>query len=159
MHYFSMDLVADSTLIDADRSAALPEFGIEITGYHATYESVGGQVDVYAYPLTELEKEAGASREDWQEIASVVGHHTTGLVKEVTKAAKDAEESGDLAAAKADTAGEPAASNVVSIDAGQETDEEEPEEDEPDGDAAAEPEEDKPWFVPEPTRRRRTSSK
>src|SRR5215218_796613 len=37
--------------------------------------------------IGELEKEAGTSREDWKEIASVVGLHTNALASELTKVA------------------------------------------------------------------------
>jgi sec-independent protein translocase protein TatB len=84
------------------------------------------QARAYATHLTkdfndvvgELEKEAGASREDWKEIASVVGLHTQTLRDEVKKVADQIEvigsevESTNGAASGTPTAPAPA-SNVV----------------------------------------------
>ena len=104
----------------------------------------------------ELQKEANVSQEDWKEIASVVSRNTGELGKELTRAAKDAEEAGDLALAKASEPVAPATTNGNGAN----------------GAAAAEPEEkpaettedasaeEKPWYEPEKTprasRRRRS---
>jgi Sec-independent protein translocase protein TatA len=103
--------------------------------------------------ISELEKEAGASREDWKEIASVVTRHTGDITKEIDRVATQVERAGDFD-------GPPAAepSNVVAFDSGRTTDaatatEEPPT---PDAEAESEPEEPKPWFVPERSTRRRT---
>ena len=52
--------------------------------------------------VADLEKEAGTSREDWKEIASVVTRHTGSVGQELTKLGRDVEKSGDLAEAKAE---------------------------------------------------------
>ena len=112
----------------------------------------------------ELEKEVGASRDDWKEIASVIRREGTGLsnlLNETTKEMTDEVESAtgeanvDLEAAKA----EPPPDNVVSIDTARNGD----------GEDGAEPAaatmeaaeegstEEKPWYVPERTTSRRRS--
>src|SRR3972149_11373921 len=50
--------------------------------------------------VSELEREAGVSREDWKEIASVVTRQTGDLTKELEKVAGQVEISGDLELAK-----------------------------------------------------------
>jgi len=50
--------VAGLELTAHDDQAAVPEFGIEIAGYHATYASEQGTFEVFVYRATELEKEA-----------------------------------------------------------------------------------------------------
>jgi sec-independent protein translocase protein TatB len=107
--------------------------------------------------VADLEKEAGASREDWKEIASVVTRHTGSVGQELTKLTREVEKSGDLAEAKAD------ATSVAALEApssngngnghsaldGESTS------------AAESPDsteiEEKPWYVPEKTTRRRAS--
>jgi sec-independent protein translocase protein TatB len=112
----------------------------------------------------ELEKEVGASRDDWKEIASVIRREGTGLSgmlndtkTEITSEIESAQSEAnlDLDAAKA----EPAPDNVVSIDAARNGD----------GEDGAEPAaaatdaadegstEEKPWYVPERTTSRRRS--
>jgi sec-independent protein translocase protein TatB len=114
----------------------------------------------------ELEKEVGASRDDWKEIASVIRREGTGLSailndtsREVTAEVESAtsEANVDLEAAKA----EPTPDNVVSIDAARNGDSE-ADGAEPAmvaaGDNADEgPAEEKPWYVPERTTSRRRS--
>ena len=104
--------------------------------------------------VSELEREAGVSREDWKEIASVVTRQTGDLTKELEKVAGQVELSGDLELAKAET---PPA-NVVPFET---TRSEEPP---ADGEAAPAPAEgtpesageEEPWFVPQtPSSRRR----
>jgi len=102
--------------------------------------------------ISELEKEAGASREDWKEIASVVSRHTGDITKEIDRVATQVERAGDFNSAPT---AEP--SNVVAFDSGRTADgatvtEEPPA---PDAEAESEPEEEKPWFVPERSTRRR----
>ena len=107
----------------------------------------------------ELQKEANVSQEDWQEISNVIKRNTGDVGKELERAAKDAEEAGDLALAKANepvstttngngTNGSPTANGAA----------EEPEEAETTGETPAE---EKPWYEPEKTtrtsRRRRSS--
>jgi sec-independent protein translocase protein TatB len=112
----------------------------------------------------ELEKEVGASRDDWKEIASVIRREGTGLsniLQDTTNEIKtevdeaQAQANLDLDAAKTD----PPPDNVVSIDTartGEGEDGAEP--------AAAATEagsegsaEEKPWYVPERTTSRRRS--
>lgn len=103
--------------------------------------------------VSELEKEAGASREDWKEIASVVTRHTGSVGQELTRLTKDIEKSGDLADAKADPVAAIEAPSTngnghaptesESTPAGETTDATETEE--------------KPWYVPERTTRRRST--
>jgi sec-independent protein translocase protein TatB len=98
----------------------------------------------------ELEKEAGASREDWKEIASLVTRHTGDLGRELDRVGTQIERAAqvDLEEAKAEP--EERSSNVVPFEApgmnGSEAKAEEPE-------AEAGPEQ--PWYVPEGTNRRR----
>ncbi len=112
----------------------------------------------------ELEKEVGASRDDWKEIASVIRREGTGLSgilndtkTEVTSEVESAraEANLDLDAAKAD----PTPDNVVSIDAARNGDGDEGAEPAPAAaDAADEGStEEKPWYVPERTTSRRRS--
>ena len=109
----------------------------------------------------ELEKEVGASRDDWKEIASVIRREGTGLSSilndtktEITSEVESAkaEANVDLEAAKA----EPTPDNVVSIDTARNGDGEEPVPvtAEPSADGASE---EKPWYVPERTTTRRRS--
>jgi sec-independent protein translocase protein TatB len=106
----------------------------------------------------ELQKEANVSQEDWQEISSVIKRNTGDIGKELTQAARDAEEAGDLALAKANepiatsTNGNGANGAAVAKEA----------EDKPAEEASDEaPAEEKPWYEPEKTprasRRRRPS--
>jgi len=112
----------------------------------------------------ELEKEVGASRDDWKEIASVIRREGTGLSsilndtsREINDevAAVKAEANLDLDAAKAD----PPPDNVVSIDTartGEGEDDTEPAAVATDA-ADGETTEEKPWYVPERTTSRRRS--
>ena len=107
--------------------------------------------------VADLEKEAGASREDWKEIASVVTRHTGSVGQELTKLTREVEKSGDLAEAKAEpppvAALEAPSSNGngnghsavdgESTSVAESTDTTETEE--------------KPWYVPEKTTRRRSN--
>jgi Sec-independent protein translocase protein TatA len=113
----------------------------------------------------ELEKEAGASREDWKEIANVVTRNTGAVGKELSRFGRDLEEQRDLTDIKELTADKP--TNVVPIaqkpDAVEEAETEEL-------DVAIEPvatvngngeqaeqDEEKPWYVPERASRRRST--
>jgi sec-independent protein translocase protein TatB len=101
--------------------------------------------------VSELEKEANVSREDWKEIGSVLNRHTGDIGKELNKVTRDIEDSGDLDKAKAE---EP--SNVVSIDGsrnGESTEAKEAAANGTNGEAPAETDEEKPWYVPEKPRR------
>jgi sec-independent protein translocase protein TatB len=107
--------------------------------------------------VSELEKEAGASREDWKEIASVVTRHTGAVGQELSKVTRDIEQAGDLNEIKKT---EPA-SNVVPIEeARTETNGAHANGDgaeaeaSPEGAAASD---EKPWYVPERASRRRSS--
>jgi sec-independent protein translocase protein TatB len=115
----------------------------------------------------ELEKEAGASREDWKEIANVVTRNTGAVGKELSRFGRDLEEQRDLTDIKELAADKP--SNVVAIDqkAASVEDDETEELDvvvEPvatengNGNGAeAKTEEEKPWYVPERASRRRST--
>jgi sec-independent protein translocase protein TatB len=118
--------------------------------------------------IGELQKEANVSEEDWKEISSVVSRNTGELGKELERAAKDAEEAGDLALAKAN---EPVASSTngngstgtaaaKTAEAEAEPGEAAVEDAEASEDGGADAEE-KPWYEPEKTtrasRRRRSS--
>ena len=104
----------------------------------------------------ELQKEANVSQEDWKEIANVVSRNTGELGKELTRAAKDAEEAGDLALAKASEPIPPATANGNGANGAAAA---EPEE-QPAGTTDEAPAEEKPWYQPEKTprasRRRRS---
>jgi len=113
--------------------------------------------------MGELEKEAGASREDWKEIASLVTHHTGGVQREISKLTGEIEKAGnvelDLAASQLP---EPA-SNVVPFDGNRNGDAAEQgvplgeRTEAADGDGAEPRGEDaQPWYVPERTTRRRS---
>jgi sec-independent protein translocase protein TatB len=109
----------------------------------------------------ELQKEANVSQEDWKEIANVVSRNTGEVGKELTRAAHDVEDAGDLALAKAEE--EPVATaskngNGANGSTPQEAEAKSEEEAEP---AEETPAEDKPWYEPEKTprasRRRRST--
>lgn len=101
----------------------------------------------------ELQKEAGTNTEDLKEIGSLFTRHAGDIGTEIAKVTRDLEDTGDLAAAKAQ---EP--SNVVPID-GARDGAAEPVAQSTDGAAEAAPAEEKPWYVPEKPRasRRRSS--
>jgi sec-independent protein translocase protein TatB len=109
--------------------------------------------------MGELQKEANVSQEDWKEITSVVSRNTGELGKELKRAARDAEEAGDLALAKANEPVAQAANGNGSNGAKVTTQEpaSEPEESATDETST----EEKPWYEPEKTtrtsRRRRSS--
>jgi sec-independent protein translocase protein TatB len=126
------------------------------------------QARAYATHLTrdfnevvgELEKEVGASRDDWKEIASVVNRHTGDVLKEVQKASDQAN------ATMAGTNGSysnGANGNGLSISLPPPIETEAqatPLGDsalEPEADADAEPGVEKPWYEPERRTRRRST--
>ena len=106
----------------------------------------------------ELQKEANVSQEDWKEITSVVSRNTGEVGKELQRAAKDAEDAGDLALAKAN---EPAAASSNGNGANGAAPAETAEASEAETPADETPAEEKPWYEPEKTprasRRRRSS--
>ncbi len=115
--------------------------------------------------IGELEKEAGTSREDWKEIASLVTRHSGDLGKEFQTLGNQLESSTnvDLDAKKNDPADE--WTNVVPFEAakservngstnGNGTNGHEAESEETPADGTA-PAADQPWYVPERTTRRR----
>jgi len=106
--------------------------------------------------VADLEKEAGASREDWKEIASVVTRHTGSVGQELTKLGRDVEKSGDLAEAKAEPS--PAAALAPSS-YGNGNGHSAPDGESTTASESTEPTEteEKPWYVPEKTTRRRSS--
>ena len=50
--------VAEFELLSHDRQADVPDFGIDLAGHHATYQSPQMKLDVFVYRATKLEKEA-----------------------------------------------------------------------------------------------------
>ncbi len=108
----------------------------------------------------ELQKEANVSQEDLREITSVIKHNTREVGKELERAAKDAEEAGDLALAKAnETAAESTNGNRANGSAAVGGAEKQPQSEAEASDET--PAEEKPWYEPEKTarasRRRRSS--
>jgi sec-independent protein translocase protein TatB len=108
--------------------------------------------------VSELEREANVSREDWKEIANIVSRNTGEIGKELERVTKEADVSGDLEAVKLDEA--PVAHSNGSNGNGAkpvEATAEPPVEEES---AEAEPAEEKPWYEPEKapraSRRRRS---
>lgn len=103
--------------------------------------------------IGDLEKEAGASREDWREIASVVGLHTGQVGRELQRVVGELTQAGDLSDVKLE---EPAAANgrapVTANGAtanGSVPTENSAGEQSPPQPEKAEPEVEKPWYVPE----------
>ena len=107
--------------------------------------------------VADLEKEAGTSREDWKEIASVVTRHTGSVGQELTKLGRDVEKSGDLAEAKAEPA--PVAAIEAPSSNGNGNGHSAPDGESTSATGSTEPSEteEKPWYVPERTTRRRSS--
>ena len=112
--------------------------------------------------VRELEQEANVSREDWQEIASVVRRNTGAVGQELSRFGRDIkEQQHDLTDIKELTAEKPA--NVVPIDQkAAQVEEDETEEldviiEHPPEDETAGEEEEKPWYVPEKASRRRSN--
>ena len=112
--------------------------------------------------VRELEQEANVSREDWQEIASVVRRNTGVVGQELSRFGRDIkEQQHDLTDIKELTAEKPA--NVVPIDQkAAQVEEDETEELDviikpPPEDETAGEEEEKPWYVPEKASRRRSN--
>ena len=107
--------------------------------------------------ISDLEKEAGASREDWKEIASLVRREGAGLSGVLAGVSSEVEKAGgdanlDLDAAKAD----PPPANVVSIDAARGSEDgAEPAPETQTGASENGSGEEKPWYVPERTTRHR----
>jgi sec-independent protein translocase protein TatB len=109
--------------------------------------------------VSELQKEANVSQEDWQEISNVIKRNTGDIGKELTKAAREAEEAGDLALAKAN---EPITTTSTNGNGANGAAVAEEADDQPAEEASDEtPAEEKPWYEPEKTprasRRRRSS--
>jgi sec-independent protein translocase protein TatB len=119
--------------------------------------------------IADLEKEVGATREDWKEIASVVTHHTGGLTRELEKVAGQIERSIDISEPQVDPSNVvPFESRPASEIAAEEMAAGEAPATKATGAAPAEAgqpppeaqnvEDEKPWFVPEkPATRRRRS--
>jgi Sec-independent protein translocase protein TatA len=105
--------------------------------------------------ISDIESQSGTTREDWKEIASVVGYHASSVTREfqnVAQVARNVNLEGDL---------QPAAQqpdNVVPFDGGATAQDSTAAAAVEAGEAAeAEPQEEKPWYVPERTTRRRSS--
>jgi len=143
----------------------LPEFAADLAKWIRQARAYGQHLTRdFNDVVGELEKEVGASRDDWKEIASVIRREGTGLSSilndtktEVTSEIESAkaEANIDLDAAKAD----PTPENVVSIDTARNGDDENGAEPAAAAtDAAGEGStEEKPWYVPERTTSRRRS--
>jgi sec-independent protein translocase protein TatB len=106
--------------------------------------------------ISDFEKEAGASREDWKEITNLVTRNTSDIAKELTAVSRQLEEPLDV-----DERRDPPPSNVVPFEQGLEGEstpiaERGPEEDDMDAEPEAGTAEEKPWFVPEAPARRRS---
>jgi sec-independent protein translocase protein TatB len=97
--------------------------------------------------MGDLEKEAGASRADWKEIADVVGLHTGSVGRELQKVASQLEQAGDLSDVKLEEPSATAAGTANGAAANGAHATTSPEPAEPVAEAPAA--EEKPWFVPE----------
>jgi sec-independent protein translocase protein TatB len=95
----------------------------------------------------ELQKEANVSQEDWKEITNQISRNTGELGKELERAARDVEEAGDIALAKAEEELEATHGKGASAA------EDETEEEAPAGAANGNGADDKPWYEPEKTAR------
>jgi sec-independent protein translocase protein TatB len=120
--------------------------------------------------VSELQKEADVSQEDWKEITSVVSRNTGEIGKELKRVVKDVEDAGDLSEAKTKAEAPAAAAsngngangsngtNGATTKAEQPAEEASAEETETEEDTPAE---EKPWYEPErtprPSRRRSRS--
>jgi sec-independent protein translocase protein TatB len=109
--------------------------------------------------VSELQKEADVSQEDWKEIASVVSRNTGEIGKELKRAVKDVEDAGDLSEAKAISSAAASngngtngsnGTNGATTKAEQPVEEASVEETETEEDTPAE---EKPWYEPEKTPR------
>jgi sec-independent protein translocase protein TatB len=144
----------------------LPEFAADLARWIKRARAYGQHLTRdFNDVVGELEKEVGANRDDWKEIASVISREGSGLrnlLSETTSEIKTEVESAtaeanvDLEAAKA----EPPPDNVVSIDSARNGDGEDGAEPAMVGsseDAEEGSTEEKPWYVPERTTSRRRS--
>ena len=103
--------------------------------------------------MGDIEKEAGASREDWKEIAGVITRHTGDVTRDLQRTADAIERSGDLEAAKRD---QPPVAQPPPIEPAANGHEGATEEVEiKNGDSPPQPEPDQPWYVPQRSTRRR----
>jgi Sec-independent protein translocase protein TatA len=112
--------------------------------------------------VSELEKEAGASREDWKEIASVVNHHTGDIMKEMQKVSTQIEAAGDV---DGNGNGQPITGQAPTVELRPanvpppitQSTHENGDSAEPEIEAEGEPAEEKPWYVPDTRSHRRPS--
>jgi Tat protein translocase TatB subunit len=138
----------------------LPEFAADLAKWIRQARAYGQHLTKdFNEVIGDLEKEVGASRDDWKEIASLVtrqGTDLSRLMNDTTSSITgELKSSIDLADAKADTAPD----NVVPIDSARQPEEVgEPVADDtmPAGEAEGGSDEEKPWYVPERTTRRRS---
>ena len=139
----------------------LPEFAADLARWIRQARAYGQHLTKdFNEVIGDLEKEVGANRDDWKEIASLVtrqGSDITRILNDATSSVTDeVKSSRDLIEAKEDTA--PA--NVVSIDSARSADdvgEATTEETEMPAEAEGETQAQQPWYIPEPTPRRRSS--
>jgi len=140
----------------------LPEFAADLAKWIRQARAYGQHLTRdFNEVIGDLEKEVGASRDDWKEIASLVtrqGTDLTRLMGDTTASITgELKSTMDLAEVKKD----PTPDNVVPFDSsrivedvGEVTvDDTTPT---PDAEAEGAGEEEKPWYVPEPTPRRRS---
>lgn len=146
-------LVIAVVVVGPDR---LPEFAANLARWIRQARAYGQHLTRdFNEVMGDLEKEVGASREDWKEIASLVTRQGSDISRVLNEVTGEVSRSVDLADVKADA---PPA-NVVPIDSARTADEiGEPAADDtqPEETPASDGEE-KPWYVPERTTRRRTS--
>jgi sec-independent protein translocase protein TatB len=140
----------------------LPEFAADLARWIRQARAYGQHLTRdFNEVIGDLEKEVGASRDDWKEIASLVtrqGTDLTRLMGDTTSSITgELKSSLDLAEIKND----PAPDNVVPFDSTRSSDDvgEVAVDDTapaPDAEAEGASEEEKPWYVPEPAPRRRS---
>ena len=69
--------IGEFELASHDDKAAIPEFKFDLPGRHAAYRSPQGQVDVFIYQVSELEREALLRRVDDAYESSKAGRRIT----------------------------------------------------------------------------------
>jgi sec-independent protein translocase protein TatB len=140
----------------------LPEFAADLAKWIRQARAYGQHLTRdFNEVIGDLEKEVGASRDDWKEIASLVtrqGTDLTSMLNNATSSVTDEiKESRDLAEAKND---DTTPDNVVPIESARAADdvgEATTEETAMPAEAEGAGEEEKPWYVPERTTRRRSN--
>jgi sec-independent protein translocase protein TatB len=106
--------------------------------------------------MGDLEKEVGASREDFKEIASVVGLHTRDFTNELNKVATQIEQAGDAANQEQPAVPAYSAAQANGDSAANGNGDSAPAAESAPSANGTESAEEKPWYVPERTTRRRS---